>query len=52
MYTDGPLHMAEQRLGNQPAPTGCSPEDLPESMNDREGWRERVTDIRADGTTK
>ena len=25
--------------------TGCSPEDLPEAMNDREGWRERVRDI-------
>ena len=21
--------------------TGCSPEDLPEAMNDREKWRER-----------
>ena len=31
--------------------TGCSPEDLPEAMNDRERWRERVRDIRADGTT-
>ena len=30
----------------------CSPEDLPKAMNDREGWRERVRDIRADGTTK
>ena len=27
--------------------TGCCPEDLPEAMNDREGWRERVRDIRA-----
>ena len=27
---------------------GCSPEDLPEAMNDRERWRERVRDIRAD----
>ena len=25
--------------------TGCSPEDLPEAMNDREKWRERVTGI-------
>ena len=24
---------------------GCSPEDLPELMNDREKWRERVRDI-------
>ena len=32
--------------------TGCNPEDLPEAMNDREGWRERVRDIHADGTTR
>ena len=31
--------------------TGCSPEDLPEVMNDREKWCERVRDIRASGTT-
>ena len=31
--------------------TGCCPEDLPEAMNDRETWRERVRDIRAYGTT-
>ena len=30
---------------------GCSPEDLPEVMNDRERWRERVRDIGASGTT-
>ena len=30
--------------------TGCSPEDLPEAMNDREKWQERVRDIRACGT--
>ena len=30
---------------------GCSPEDLPEAMNDREEWRERARDIRAGGTT-
>ena len=30
--------------------TGCSPEDLPEAMNDKEKWRERVWDIRANGT--
>ena len=29
---------------------GCSPEDLPEAMNDREKWRERVRDIRASNT--
>ena len=31
--------------------TGCSPEDLPEVMNDGEKWRERVRDIRATSTT-
>ena len=31
--------------------TGCSPEDLPEALNDREKWRERIRDIRASGTT-
>ena len=31
--------------------TGCNPEDLPEAMNDREKWRERIRDIRAGGTT-
>ena len=31
--------------------TGCSPKDLPEVMNDREKWRERVRDICASGTT-
>ena len=29
----------------------CSPEDLPEAMNDREKWWERVRDIRTSGTT-
>ena len=32
--------------------TGCSPEDLPEAMNDREKWRERVRDIHGGGTTR
>ena len=31
--------------------TGCNSEDLPEAMNDREKWRERVRDIRAGGAT-
>ena len=31
--------------------TGCSLEDLPEAMNDRENLRERVRDIRACGMT-
>ena len=33
------------------ADTGYSLDDQPEVMNDREGWRERVKEIRADGTT-
>ena len=33
-----------QQLGED---TGCSPEDLPKAMNDREKRRERVRDIRA-----
>ena len=32
--------------------SGCSSEDLPEAMNDRERWREKVRDIRVDGTTR
>ena len=38
-----------QQLGED---TGCSPEDLPEAINDREGWRGSFRDIRADGTTR
>ena len=33
------------------ADTGCSPEELPKAMDDREGWRERVRDMRADSAT-
>ena len=57
-YSYGLLHMAEQKQGDQLEPTynsvdmECNPEDLPEAMNDREGWRERVRDICADGTTR
>ena len=32
--------------------TGCSPENPPEAINDREEWRERVRDIRTGGTTR
>ena len=32
--------------------TECSPEDQPEAMDDWEGWRERVRNIRADGETR
>ena len=31
--------------------TGCCSEDLSEAMNDREKWRESVSDIRATSTT-
>ena len=31
--------------------TGCSPEDQPEAMNDRDKWQERVRDIHAGGST-
>ena len=31
--------------------TGCSTEDLPEAINDREKWQERVREIRATSTT-
>ena len=31
--------------------SGCKPEDLPEVMNNRETWRERVRDIRTSRTT-
>ena len=33
------------------ADTGYNPKDLPEAMVDREGWRERVRDIRTDCVT-
>ena len=50
--------MAEQKPGDQLGPTysnsvrirGVSFYDLSEAMNDRQGWRDRVRDIRADGT--
>ena len=32
--------------------TGCKPGDLPEAMNNREGWRESVSDIHAGGMTR
>ena len=38
-------------MAKQKQETGCSPEDLPKAMNDREKWRERVRDIHAGGTT-
>ena len=40
MYSYGPLQMSEQKQGDQQLceDTGCSPKDLPEAMNDKEGW--------------
>ena len=35
----------------QPTDTGCSLQDLPEAMDNREGWWERVRVIHADGAT-
>ena len=51
--------MDEQRQGDQLEPTlqqlcvdtGCSPEEMLETMYDREGWWESVRDIHADGVT-
>ena len=59
MYSNGTPHMAEQKTGRPPRTyiqqqcedTGYIPEDLPEVMNDREKWRERVRDIRASSMT-
>ena len=58
MYSCGPPTHCRAKAG-RPArayiqqlceDTGCCPEDLPEAMNDREKWRERVRDIRATST--
>ena len=56
MYSYGPPHAKAGRpartyIQQLCEDTRCSPEDLPEAMNDREKWRERVRDIRASGTT-
>ena len=45
--------MAKQKLDNQHEQQlcedmGCSPADMPEAMNDRKKWRERVRDIQHD----
>ena len=59
MYSYGPPTYGQAKAG-RPArtyiqqlseDTGCSPENLPEAMNNWEKWRERVRDIRASGTT-
>ena len=48
--------MDEQRQDNQAEPiycadTGCSLEDLPGAMNDRDRWCEKVEEIRTGGAT-
>ena len=56
-YSCGHLHMneagrpARTYIQQLSADTGCSPEDLQEAMDDREGWRERFKDICANGVT-
>ena len=52
MYAYGPLHMAEQKQGDQLKSTYISSEDRLEAMNNREGWWEGVKDIHAAGMTR
>ena len=47
--TEWPVRTYIQQLCED---TGCSPGDLTEAMNDWEGWRERVREIRAGGMTR
>ena len=48
----GRQHPTKQQLyGHLPPIMRCSPEDLPKAMEDREVWRERVRNIRADSPT-
>ena len=59
MYSYGPPHIAGQKQDDQHKhiiqqlceDTACSLEDLPEAMNSREKWREKVRDICASDTT-
>ena len=59
MYSHRPPHMAKKKQDDQLEHAYSSnvrirercPDDLPEAMNDREKWRERVRDIFAGGTT-
>ena len=65
IYSYGPPHMAEQKQNDQKQNDQhehtfknyvrirdmWGPKDLPEAMNDREKWQERVRDIRATSTT-
>ena len=59
MYSRGPPPRGRRKAGlpgrtyvqQLCADARCSLEDLPEAMDDREGWRERVKEIAADGVT-
>ena len=56
MYSYGPLHMAEQNQLEHTYSSYVRIRDvalktLPEAMNDREKWWEKVKHIRASGTT-
>ena len=60
MYSYGHPQMAKQKQDEQLEHTyiqqlcentGCSPENLPEAINDRKKWRERVKDIHVGGMT-
>ena len=47
--TGRPARTSIQQLS---ADMGCSSQDLPDAMDDREGWQERVRNIHADGVTR
>ena len=47
MFSYGPPLIVEQKQD-----TGCSPEDQPEAINEREEWRERGWDIQSGDMTK
>ena len=58
IYSNGHLNMAVQKQGGQLEPTysSCvdmrrSPGDLPEAINDKEGWQQGVREFCADGMT-
>ena len=50
MYSSEPHHKAEQELTYLQqlcTDTGCSLEDLPVALDDRDEWRDRVREFRA-----
>ena len=51
LHMDEPWRPARTYLQQLCADMWCSPEDLPEAMDHRERWQERVKDIHADDTT-